>query len=84
MTTNNAWVTLLVGLVLIGSPSVAAQYSMRRTSYLVELEDTAHRVVVAIAPSAGNLTRTMTVNGRNLLGPLGIPFLAPWANRLDD
>ena len=84
MTTNNAWVTLLVGLVLIESPSVAAQYSMRRTSDLVELEDTAHRVVVAIAPSAGNLTRTMTVNGRNLLGPLGIPFLAPWANRLDE
>ena len=42
------------------------------------------RTVVAIAPSAGNLTRTMTVNGHNLLGPLGIPFLAPWANRLDE
>jgi aldose 1-epimerase len=26
----------------------------------------------------------MTVNGHNILGPLGIPFLAPWANRLDE
>ena len=26
----------------------------------------------------------MTVNGRNILGPLGIPFLGPWANRLDE
>ena len=26
----------------------------------------------------------MTVKGHNILGPLGIPFLAPWANRLDE
>jgi aldose 1-epimerase len=56
---------------------------MRRTPDLVQLEDAAHRIVVAIAPSAGNLTREMTVKGDNILGPLGIPFLAPWANRLD-
>jgi aldose 1-epimerase len=61
-----------------------AQYSVRRTPDVVELEDVAHHTTVAIAPAAGNLTRTMTVNGRNLLGPLGIPFLAPWANRLDE
>ena len=42
------------------------------------------RIVVAIAPSAGNLTREMTVKGHNILGPLGIPFLGPWANRLDE
>ena len=62
----------------------AAQYSMRRTPELVQLEDAAHHTVVAIAPSAGNLTREITVNGTNLLGPLGIPFLGPWANRLDE
>jgi aldose 1-epimerase len=64
--------------------SAAAQYSMRRTPDLVQLEDAAHRTVVSIAPSAGNLTTEMTVNGHNILGPLGIPFLAPWANRLDE
>src|SRR3954464_7949306 len=57
---------------------------MRRSADAIELEDAAHRTAVAIAPSAGNPTRTMTVNGKNILGPLGIPFLAPWANRLDE
>jgi aldose 1-epimerase len=61
-----------------------AQYSVRRTPDLVQLEDAAHRTMAAIAPSSGNLTREMTVNGRNILGPLGIPFLGPWANRLDE
>jgi aldose 1-epimerase len=62
----------------------AAQYAVRRTPDLVQLEDTARQIVVAIAPSAGNLTREMTVKGHNILGPQGIPFLAPWANRLDE
>jgi aldose 1-epimerase len=61
-----------------------AQYSVRRTPEAIELEDTARHTVVVVAPSAGNLTRAMTVNGTNILGPLGIPFLAPWANRLDE
>jgi aldose 1-epimerase len=69
--------------VVLQAAPAAAQYSMRRTPDLVQLEDAAHRIVVAIAPSAGNLTREMTVKGDNILGPLGIPFLAPWANRLD-
>jgi aldose 1-epimerase len=64
--------------------TAAAQYSMRRTPDLVELEDKAHGIVVAIAPPAGNLTREMMVKGHNVLGPLGIPFLGPWANRLDE
>src|ERR1700704_576316 len=62
----------------------AAQYSTHRRPDAVELEDASRHIVVAIAPSAGNLTREMTVNGTNILGPLGIPFLAPWANRLDE
>ncbi len=64
--------------------AAAAQYSARRTPDLVQLEDAAHRTVASIAPSAGNLTRALTVNGHNVLAPLGIPFLAPWANRLDE
>ena len=64
--------------------TAAAQYAVRRTPDLVQLEDTARQVVVAIAPSAGNLTREITVKGHNILGPQGIPFLAPWANRLDE
>jgi len=79
------YVTLLVTLALIALPRVAAaQYSVRRTPDLVQLEDAGRQIVVAIAPSAGNLTREMTVKGHQVLGPQGIPFLAPWANRLDE
>src|SRR3981081_1799481 len=69
---------------LASTTTAAAQFSVRRTPDLVQLEDAAHQIVVAIAPLAGNLTREMTVKGRNILGPLGIPFLGPWANRLDE
>jgi aldose 1-epimerase len=78
-------VLAFAGCAAFACPVLAdAQYSVRRSPETIELEDTAHHTVVAVASSAGNLTRTMTVNGRNLLGPLGIPFLAPWANRLDE
>jgi aldose 1-epimerase len=69
---------------LVGAVPAAAQYSVRRTPDLVQLEDAARQIVVAIAPSAGNLTREMTVKGRGILAPQGIPFMAPWANRLDE
>jgi aldose 1-epimerase len=69
--------------IALAAPA-AAQYSSRRTADLVQLEDAANHVVVSIAPLAGNLTREMSVNGRNILGSLGIPFMAPWANRLDE
>jgi len=64
--------------------TAAAQYSVRRTPDLVQLEDAARQIVVAIAPATGNLTREMTVKGHNVLGPQGVPFLGPWANRLDE
>lgn len=64
---------------------------------VVHLEDTAHHVEVSIAPSIGNLAYEMKVNGKNLfwvpfhaLGEMktnpalcGNPFLAPFANRID-
>jgi aldose 1-epimerase len=74
----------VLAVFALHTASAAAQYSVRRSPDLVRLEDAAHGIVVAIAPSAGNLTREMTVKGRSVLGPLGIPFLAPWANRLDE
>jgi aldose 1-epimerase len=74
---------VVAAFMLLAVPA-AAQYSVRRTADLVQLEDAAHGIAVAIAPSAGNLTREMTVKGHHILGPLGIPFLGPWANRLDE
>jgi aldose 1-epimerase len=65
---------------------------------IVQLADTAHNTQVSIAPSIGNMAYEMIVGGKNILwspykspGELkakptlsGVPFLGPWANRLDD
>jgi aldose 1-epimerase len=64
---------------------------------VVVLSDAARKTEVTILPSIGNMGYEMKVNGKNVLyvpeGGLakfkarpalsGIPFLAPWANRLD-
>jgi len=73
----------LITALLVSAPA-AAQYSARRNGTRVELEDAAHQTVVSIDPAAGNLTRAMTVKGRDVLAAQGIPFMAPWANRLDE
>jgi aldose 1-epimerase len=62
----------------------------------VRLSDTAHGVEVSIIPSIGNNAYDMRVNGKPILmapppfsqwtqtkSQAGVPFLAPWANRLD-
>jgi aldose 1-epimerase len=80
----NTHLTLtLIAALLVSSPA-AAQYSARRNGARVELEDAASQIVVSIEPAAGNLTRAMTVKGRNVLAAQGIPLMAPWANRLDE
>jgi aldose 1-epimerase len=80
----NLRLTLSIVAALLVSAPAAAQYSARRNGTSVELEDAARRIVVSIDPAAGNLTREMTVKGRNILAAQGIPFMAPWANRLDE
>ncbi|MDQ2899776.1 MAG: aldose 1-epimerase [Acidobacteriota bacterium] len=64
---------------------------------VVQLSDADRHVEVLIAPSIGNIAYEMKVNGKNALyvpfkslaefaaHPVlcGVPFLAPWANRLD-
>ncbi len=63
---------------------------------LIETKDEKHRVEVAVVPSLGNRTIRMLVGEENFLffpfagpeaaradrGLNGIPFLAPWANRM--
>ena len=65
---------------------------------VVRLTDAAKGVEVSIVPSIGNRAYEMKVHGKNILyfpspdlGDLqkrpdlnGVPFLAPWANRLDE
>ena len=79
--------------------SAAAQpYSARQEGALVHLEDAKSHTVVSIITDVVNVAYEMKVNGTNVLyfptgtpeafkqrpGLMGIPFLAPWANRLDE
>ncbi len=64
---------------------------------VVRLMDTVNNVEIAVVPSVGNTAYEMKVHGKNILyfpyadvsefkarpQLAGIPFLAPWANRLD-
>lgn len=60
---------------------------------IIRLADDAHKTEVLIAPTLGNRAYAMNVNGANILHMparniselnelSGIPFLAPWANRI--
>jgi aldose 1-epimerase len=65
---------------------------------VVQLEDSVHQIRVPVVPSVGNVAFEMRVKGENVLrfpyadiaefrsrpGLDGIPFLGPWANRLDE
>ena len=74
------------------------QYSARQDGDVVRLEDGKSQTVVSVMPSRGNTAFDMKVKGKNVLqfpfasaaefksrGTFsGVPFLAPWANRLDE
>jgi aldose 1-epimerase len=76
----------------------SAQYAAHRNGDVVQLEDIKNQTTVSVIPSAGNIASEMKVKGKNVLrwpyaspeefkkvgGLNGIPFLAPWANRLDE
>lgn len=75
-----------------------AQYAAQRDGDVVRLEDAKSQTVVSIVTSVGNEAFEMKVRGTNALyfpyasldefkshpSLSGIPFLGPWANRLDE
>ena len=86
-------------LVPLSVTAASAQpYSATRDQGLVRLTDAKHQVSVAVAPGVGNVAVEMTVKGQQVLQwPYssvdefkakprlsGIPFMGPWANRLDE
>ena len=93
---------VLVLLLALSLPSLAQNYTARRTSEqgvaVIRLADAAKGVEVAVLPSIGNRVSEMKVHGKNILyfpssdlaefqrtpNLSGIPFLAPWANRLNE
>ncbi len=89
---------ILVFSISISISSSSAQYLAQHIGDTVRLTDQKHQTRVSIAPSAGDIVFEMSVKGQDVLyfpsatiqafkehpefG--GIPFLAPWANRLDE
>ena len=90
--------TVVLSLLALAAPVAAQQYSARQTGDVVELRDAKHDTTVSIVPSVGNIAFDMKVKGHNILrwpyasieefkakpGMQGIPFMGPWANRLDE
>ena len=87
-------------IVLSAAAAAAQPYSATRdpVSGLVRLTDDKSQISVAVIPAVGNIAVEMTVKGQNVLRwPFksvddfkakpqlsGIPFMGPWANRLDE
>jgi len=94
---NNVALLLIVSVAAIAQNYKVEQTSDHGIP-VVRLVDTASGVEVSIAPSIGNRAYEMKVHGKNILyfpmpdisqaqktpGLNGIPFLAPWANRLSE
>ena len=90
---------LWLGVLLAAAVPAAAQpatYAAVQTGKVVRLSDEARQVAVSLAPSRGNVAFDMRVKGEPVLyfpvaslederaSHFGIPFLGPWANRLDE
>jgi aldose 1-epimerase len=82
-----------------GAATVSAQpYAATRNGEVVQLQDARSQTVVAILPSVGDIAFSMKVKGQEILrwpyesieqfksrpALSGIPFVGPWANRLDE
>ncbi len=78
------------------SESYSAQKQTVDSHETIRLSDSAHGIEVSICPSIGNNAYDVRVNGHPIVmnpppfaewkqkqSQAGIPFLAPWANRLD-
>jgi aldose 1-epimerase len=79
--------------------AIEPRYGARHAEDVIRLEDELSQIVVSISPSAGNIVFEMRISGRDVLwfpydsvddfkaaghGLAGLPFLGPWANRLDE
>lgn len=80
------------------APNYTAEKTSEHGVDIVRLTEASGGIEVAIAPSVGNRLYEMKVHGKNVLASApddvvdfkkrletgGIPFLAPWANRLGE
>jgi len=89
---------ITVGLLAMAAPAAAQRYAAVQDGEIVRLTDRTTDTVVSIMPSVGNIAFEMRVKGHNVLryphasvadfkarpGMTGVPFMGPWANRLDE
>jgi len=82
----------------LAAPAAAQRYAAVQDGEIVRLTDKTTDTVVSIMPSVGNIAFEMRVKGHNVLrfphstlaefkarpGATGVPFMGPWANRLDE
>lgn len=89
---------LLLPVATLAASRYTAEKTIDHGIEVVRLRDAARDVTVSIAPTIGNRAYELKVHGKNLLyfpsqdlaafknsrrpGLNGIPFLAPWANRI--
>ena len=92
-----AWLPVFISMTLPAQPYSARKTTVDGVS-VIELSDVSRNTSVSIVPSVGNIAYRMDVNGKNAFwfpfdsvkdlaaSPklCGNPFLAPWANRLDE
>ncbi len=90
---------LAFSIALAFASSASAQpYTARQSGDVVQLQDARSQTLVSILPSVGNIAFEMKVKGHDILrwpfasvadfksrpALSGIPFVGPWANRLDE
>ena len=95
--TLNAAAVLLASFSAMHAANYSAEKITVEGLEVVRLTDAGHHSEVSIVPSIGNIAYEMKVNGKPVLfspyqnltdfkakpALLGVPFLAPWANRLN-
>ena len=88
---------LLPVLAVVQLPP-AQQYAAKQNGDVVQLQDARTQTTVSIVPSVGNIAFELSVKSQNVLrwpyasveefksrpAMSGIPFLGPWADRLDE
>jgi aldose 1-epimerase len=96
--TRRRFALAIVLSIALSRPVLAQPYSARDDAGVIQLQDARTQTVVSIIPSVGNIAFEMKIKGHEVLhwpyasieefksrpGLSGIPFLGPWANRLDE
>jgi aldose 1-epimerase len=91
-------IAAVLAVVSTAAPAAAQRFSAVHEGEVVTLADRERDIIASIVPSVGNIAVGLRVQGHEVLrfphasleefktrpGGTGIPFMGPWANRLDE